>query len=534
MKESRSVWPRGKILGGSSTLNYMLYVRGNKKDYDSWNQQLGGSGLWSWDQVFPYFVRSEDNRDPDILGNGHHGTGGPLTISTPHYTTPVGGAFLEAGKLFGYPNIDFNADRQTGFAIPQGTLRRGARCSTAKAFLRDLNGKRTNLDLVIRAHVTKVILDANNRAIGVKFDKDGISHSVYAKKEVILSAGSINTPQIMMLSGIGPCDHLAEIGVPCRVNIPSLGRNLQDHIGTGGLQFLVDAPVTVVQPRVMVAKSFTQWSALGIGPLTMLGGLDGLGFINTKYQNATEDYPDVEIHFIPSCPSSDGGESVRKNMGLRDDLFHKVYSPFLYSDVYAYYPVLLRPKSRGWMKLRDKNPYSKPILQPNYLSHPDDVRRLVDGCRISVEMAFSKPFHKFKPQHWPVKWFGCESYKLYSNEYFECMTRSYTATIYHPTSTCAMGQCVDEKLRVKGVKGLRVIDASVMPTIVSGNTNAPVIMIGEKGADIILGRPWWKSVGKKLRPGRVPIPHDVAKVIAKSKSNTKQSAAQEFLSRILG
>jgi choline dehydrogenase-like flavoprotein len=148
----------------------------------------------------------------------------------------------------------------------------------------------------------------------------------------------------------------------------------------------------------------------------MLGGLDGLGFINTKYQNKSEDFPDVEIHFIPSCPSSDGGESVRKNMGLRDDVFNAVYSPFLYRDVFSYYPVLLRPKSRGWMKLRDNNPFSKPILQPNYLSHPDDVRRLVDGCRISAQMAKSKPFQKFKPQDWPVKWYGCEKYKLYSNK----------------------------------------------------------------------------------------------------------------------
>lgn len=314
MKGARSKWPRGKVLGGSSTINYMLYVRGNSKDYDIWDRHLGGSGLWSWDQVFPYFVRSEDNRDPDIIGNQHHGTGGPLTVSTPHYTTPVGGAFLEAGKLFGYPNIDFNANQQTGFAIPQGTLRRGARCSTSKAFLRDLNGERNNLHIIIKAQVTKVLLDGNNRAIGVNFDKNGMRHTVYAKREVILSAGAINSPQLMMLSGIGPCDHLHSVGIKCRVPMPSLGQNLQDHIGTGGIQFLVDAPVTVVQPRVMVAKSFTQWSTLGIGPLTMLGGLDGLGFINTKYQNKSEDFPDVEIHFIPSCPSSDGGESVRKNM----------------------------------------------------------------------------------------------------------------------------------------------------------------------------------------------------------------------------
>ena len=239
---------RGKILGGCSSLNYMLYVRGNKKDYDIWDQHLGKTGLWSWEKVFPYFVRSEDNRDPEVIGNQYHGVGGPLTVSTTHYTTPIAGAFLEAAKLFGYPNLDFNGAQQTGFAIPQGTIRRGARCSTSKAFIRDLNGERKNLDVVINAQVTRVLLDANNRAIGVQFDKNKLSHNVYANREVVLSAGSINSPMLMMLSGIGPCDHLAEVGIPCRVNLPSVGQNLQDHIGTGGIQ------VSFHQPNFLISS----------------------------------------------------------------------------------------------------------------------------------------------------------------------------------------------------------------------------------------------------------------------------------------
>ena len=192
-----------------------------------------------------------------------------------------------------------------------------------------------------------------------------MKHIAYARKEIILSAGSINSPQLLMLSGIGPRHHLEELGIPVLVDAPGVGQNLQDHIGVGGLQFHVDAPVSVVQPRVYVAKSFTQWSTLGIGPLTMLGGLDGIGFINTKYANQSDDWPDVEIHFIPSCASSDGGESVRKGMNLKDELFRKIYAPFLYDDSFAYYPVLLRPRSVGWMKLRSANPYDQPILQPN-------------------------------------------------------------------------------------------------------------------------------------------------------------------------
>ncbi|RWS32018.1 Glucose dehydrogenase-like protein 2 [Leptotrombidium deliense] len=312
MKNHQSAWPRGKILGGCSSLNYMLYVRGNRKDYEIW-ERLGNPG-WGYDDLFYYFIKSEDNRDPDVLKNGYHGSGGYLTVSTTHYTTPIAGAFLEAAKLFGYPNNDINGASQTGFVVPQGTIRRGARCSTSKAFLRDIRGR--------------------------------------------------------------------------------------------GLQFLVDAPVTVVQPRVMVAKSFTQWASLGIGPLTMLGGLDGIGFIHTKYSNRSEDWPDVEIHFIPSCPSSDGGESVRKNMNLKDELFMKIYSKYLYTDTYSYYPVLLRPKSVGYLMLQSANPYDPPIMDPKYLSHPDDAATLVDSLKICIKMALSKPFQKFRPQNWPVKWYG--------------------------------------------------------------------------------------------------------------------------------
>lgn len=240
------------------------------------------------------------------------------------------------------------------------------------------------------------------------------------------------------------------------------------------MSFLVDAPVTVVQPRVYVAKSFTQWSMLGIGPLTMLGGLDGLGFINTKYANASDDWPDVEIHFIPSCPSSDGGESVRKNMGLTDELFMHVFKPHLYEDTFSYYPVLLRPKSVGFMKLRSSNPFDAPIIDPKYLTHPEDVAVLVDSLKLSIKMATSKPFQKFKTRLWPEKWYGCTQYKLFSDEYLECMTRSYTATIYHPVGTAKMGPpsdpwaVVDPQLRVYGVRGLRVVDGSIMPQIVSG------------------------------------------------------------------
>lgn len=432
-------------------------------------------------------------------------------MSTPHYTTPIGGAFIEAGKKFGYPNIDINGQQQTGFAVPQGTIRRGARCSTAKAFLRDIRGKRANLHVVIWSQVTRVLIDNYKRAYGVEFERNGLKHQVRARREVILSAGAVNSPQLLMLSGIGPAEHLIELGIPVVQHLAGVGENLQDHIGTGGLHFLTSAPVTVVMPRVYVAKSFTQFSTLGIGPLTMLGGLDGLGFINTKYANHSDDWPDVEMHFIPSCPSSDGGEAVRKAMGMRDEVFDRAYIPHLFDDAYSYYPVLLRPKSVGYIKLRSRNPHDMPIIQPNYLSHPDDVKVLVDSLKLSIQMGLSEPFQKFKPKIWDKLWYGCDQYPPYSDLYLECLTRSYTATIYHPVGTAKMGLAhdpyavVDPELRVHGIKGLRVIDASIMPKIVSGNTNAPIIMIGEKGADLIKGYKYYPD--KSVKPGKAKLPY---------------------------
>ena len=258
----RSRWPRGRVLGGSSVLNYMLYIRGNRRDYDKWAEM--GSYGWSWEEVLPYFIKSEDNRDPAVAGNGYHGVGGLLTVSSPTDATPISFAFPEAGKHLGYPNVDLNGPTQTGFAIPQGTVRRGARCSTAKAFLYPVRD-RSNLHIVTFAYVTKILFNEFKRAQAVQFDQfDRLTHMVYARKEIIISGGSVNTAQLLMLSGIGPRGHLEALGIPVVADLP-VGLNLQDHIYPGGVHFTFEGKYSFVERRIVSFRNLISYFASGRG-----------------------------------------------------------------------------------------------------------------------------------------------------------------------------------------------------------------------------------------------------------------------------
>lgn len=491
----RCNWPRGKVLGGSSVLNYMLYLRGNKRDYDHW-ESLGNPG-WGSEEVLYYYKKSEDNRNPYLARSPYHSTGGYLTVQEAPWHTPLAKAFVEAGVELGYRNRDINGEYQTGFMIAQGTTRKGARCSTAKAFLRPAR-LRKNLHVAMYAQVTRILINRKtNLAYGVEFFRDGGKHVVRARKEVILSAGSVGSPQILMLSGIGPRDHLEELKIPV-VRDLKVGHNLQDHIGMGGLTFLVNQQVSMIQKRFQNIPSVLRYAMLGDGPLTVMGGVEGLAFVNTKYANSSDDYPDIEFHFVSGSTSSDGGNQIWKAHGLTEQFYKNVFEPLANRDVWSALPVLLRPKSKGLIKLRSANPFDYPLIYPNYFFDHFDLKTLVEGVKIALAISRTKAMRHYGSNIYNKPFPGCETIPAYTDHYWECMIRQYSVTIYHPVGTCKMGPAwddtavVDPTLRVYGIPNLRVIDASIMPTIVSGNTNAPAIMIGEKGSDVI--KETWKRL----------------------------------------
>ncbi|KAG1670510.1 Glucose dehydrogenase [FAD, quinone] [Nymphon striatum] len=512
LKNQQSLWPRGKIMGGSSTINYMLYVRGNRKDYDHW-ERLGAKG-WSFEDVLPYFIKSERNMDSKmrrtseyrlrLLVSSYHGKHGPMVVSYAPYHTEMAKGFVEAGMEMGLYNRDINGPRQTGFTRPQGTIVNGARCSCAFAYITPVI-HRKNLHIITYAHVSKILINGLKRASGVRFTKKNKSFVVRATKEVILSAGAVNSPHILMLSGIGPKEQLEKAGVPVVQDLPGVGQNLQDHIFSVVL-FNSKKGGTLLRRNVESMLNIFQYFTLGTGPLTVLGAVEGLGFVNTKYQ-PEYDYPDIELHFIGAGISAD--KKVRHNFGINDQIYEEVFKEYERKDHVTIIPTLVRPRSRGEIRLVSGDPRDRPLIDPRYLSDPHDLKVLIEGMKIAIKVGETRAFRRIKTKLITNLLPGCKHFHPLSTEYLECFVRSLTLTLYHPVGTCKMGSpkdpyaVLDPELRqdisefqinyilyvVKGIWGLRVVDASVMPTVTTGNTNGPTIMIAEKAADLILKRP---------------------------------------------
>ncbi|XP_014244928.1 glucose dehydrogenase [FAD, quinone]-like [Cimex lectularius] len=487
MNSGRCNWPRGKAMGGTSVINYMVYTRGFKEDYDNW-ASLGNTG-WGYKDVFKYFLKSENIRVPGLEKSRFHKKGGYANVERPSWRTPLAKSFMESGESLGYPTGDNDGLTPPGFSYVLTTTKRGARESASKAFLRPIRN-RPNLHVVKKARATKILIDpTSKKTYGVEFVKNRKYYKVKASKEVIVSAGSLNTPQLLMLSGIGPKSHLEELNIPV-LKDSKVGHNLQDHVSMAGLAFLVNDTVSIVENRYMNPRYVLDYWVRGEGPYTLPGGAEAVAFVSTK-NNPNKTHPDMELVFGPGAFTGDTGGSIRMSYAMNETFFDRVYRRYQGKDAFNVVPVLLRPYSRGYLRLRSKNPFHWPLFYPNYYTDPRDIDAMVDGIKKALEIGLSKPFQKFNSKLIDSKFPGCEHLEYMSDEYWGCCAMHLTTNLHHQVGTCKMGPnndpdaVVDPQLRVYGVQGLRVVDGSIMPVIPASHTHAVIYMIAEKASDMI-------------------------------------------------
>ena len=445
-------WPRGKVLGGSSSINAMCYIRGQAEDYDHW-AQLGNKG-WGFSDVLPYFIKSESNQRGSSV---YHGDSGPQCVSDLRHTNELSHAFVDAGHQLGFPvNNDFNAARQSGFGFYQVTQKNGRRCSTAVGYL-DPAKERPNLTIKCRARAEQVLFDGL-QARGVQYHHQGqVTEAEGAR--VILAGGAINSPQLLLLSGIGAGAHLQECDIQTMHELPGVGENLQDHLDVCVIQSSKTA-ITYDQPNE-IAVGMKYWmthSGIGSSNVAEAGA-----FIASS--KSTDLRPDIQLHFVPA-QLDDHGRNRLSGHGMT------IHSCFL------------RPYSRGNIKLTNADPQRDAIMNANYLSDARDIEVLIEGAKISRDLFATDAFAEYREtERTPGK-------STRTHEQWSDFIRRKAETIYHPVGTCKMGNdamaVVDQNLNVHGLQGISVVDASIMPTLVSGNTNAPTIMIAEKAADYLL------------------------------------------------
>jgi choline dehydrogenase len=451
LHDRRLYWPRGKVLGGSSAINAMIYVRGNRADYDSW-RELGNSG-WGFAEVLPYFKKSENQ---ERGASEYHGVGGPVNVADPRYVNPLTRAFLAAAEEIGIAgNPDFNCESQDGAALYQVTQKNGVRWSAADGFLQPARERR-NLTVLTGAHATRVLVE-KKRAVGVAFLRGGAVREARTAGEVILAGGTINSPQLLMLSGIGPAEELKAAGISAAHDLPGVGKNLQDHpmVSVG---YLCTQKVSLDGAETL--GNFLRWLVWKNGPLASNVAEAGL-FFRTRVGLAV---PDLQLLFGPAYYRGHG--LVRRK-----------------EHCFGFGPTLITPESRGTISLRTADPLDAPAIRANYLSTDADLRTMIAGVQLARRLAHAKAFDAFRGEELHP------GAAMKSDAEITEFLRNELETLYHPVGTCKMGNdalaVVDARLRVHGIKGLRVVDASIMPRVPAGNTNAPVMMIAEKAAEMI-------------------------------------------------
>lgn len=472
-------------------MNAMLYMRGNRRDYDEWHRL--GNPTWSYDEVLKYFQKSEQNLNEDLVKyeNGKYHSGDGLLKVGPYRPTNDSNAiedcFIEAGEEMGYEHVDdFNSDTYLGYGRAQGTVYNGRRQTTAKAFLIPAKD-RPNLHIIKHAHATKIQIDANGKAVGVEFVYQGKQSLVAkTKKEIIVSGGAISSPQLLLLSGIGPEKHLNKLGIPLKKDL-AVGKHLEDHLIVPMFFSFHQSKSEFLEMENHLQNTINLLM-YNKGEYTTLGITDLVGYINTI--NGTG-YPDVELHHFDYRKQSNALKSYLDIVGYGDDVQKTLIEENQNKEMAMVFVVLLNPKSKGSIHLASTDPFEKPSIYANYLDEKEDWQTILNGVKFQYNLIHSKSFKEHEGAFVRLPIADCDEMPFASDKYFKCYINHMATTVYHPTGTCKMAPSTDKKavvdsrLRVHGITNLRVADASIMPNIVSSNTNAPTIMIGEKCADFV-------------------------------------------------
>lgn len=497
MRNNVCAQPRGKILGGTSAINFMIYNRGNRRDFDRW-AEAGAQG-WSYEEVLPYFLKSERANLRGLETSPYHNHTGPLSVEDVQFRTQFAHSFVRGSQETGHQRTDYNGESQLGVSYVQATTINGQRHSAARAYIEPIAKLRKNLHIITLARVTQILIDPKtNKAFGVKFLHRNTLYKVRSRKEVILSAGAFNSPQLLMLSGIGPADNLKAIGIAIKKELP-VGKILYDHMCHFGPTFLTNTTgQTIFTNRIRLSEVTSYLLGNPTSMFSSIGGVETLAFVKVPQSKEPKDFPDIEIITVAGSLASDEGTGLKEGANFKDEIYDILYRP-LARNLQDHYSVLVmqfHPKSVGRLWLQSRNPLQPPKIDPNYFQKEEDIEFLLEGIKESIRIAESPAMQKIGTRLHRVSVPGCEKFLFASDDYWRCSIRTMSYTLHHQVGTCRMGSesdpttIVNPQLKVHGVHRLRVVDTSIIPFPPTAHTNAASFMIGEKAADLIRGE--WK------------------------------------------
>ncbi|XP_062559464.1 glucose dehydrogenase [FAD, quinone]-like [Armigeres subalbatus] len=480
----------GRGLGGSTIINNMIYTRGNFRDFDGWN--ASGNPGWSYREVLPYFIKAEDANLRDFGDNGYHGTNGYLSVEDIPYRTLLSSTFIKSAEEYGLPYIDYNTREQLGSSYIQSNTKNGLRWTAARALLNPIR-ERKNLHVLTKAWVTKVLIDDSSKtAYGVQYTRNKQTFTVRAKREVILSAGGFGSAKLLMLSGVGPKDHLQELGINVIKDLP-VGETLYEHPGVIGPVFLVTKPIdnNINFESLITLPNMIQY-LFGQGPFTS-PFTETVGYVKSPFSPYPDEpeWPDLEIILSALQVGDDSTTAGRTYFRVNDVIRETYFRPLFNTRAFMYLPLLMHSRSKGSIKLKSTNPYDHPLFNYTYFEDDRDLQALVYAIKEAIKITGQKPFIDIGVEQYTRKLPGCEEFEFNSDDYWGCYAKSLTGTYYHYVGTCKMGPesdssaVVDARLRVHGMKKLRVVDIGIIPRPPSAHTAALAYMIGDKGADMI-------------------------------------------------